>query len=35
MVRVLPLTDACPESTLNVTVRPELLLAERLIGATP
>jgi hypothetical protein len=35
MVRVLPLIDAGPELTLNTTVSPEVLLAERAIGATP
>lgn len=34
-VSVLPLTDDGPESTANVTVSPEVLLAEREIGATP
>jgi hypothetical protein len=34
-VRVPPLIDAGPESTLNVTVSAELVLAERGIGATP
>ena len=33
--RALPLIDPGPESTLNVTVSPEVLLAERVIGATP
>src|ERR1035438_2425550 len=32
MVRVLPLIDAGPESTLKPTVSPEVLLAERAIG---
>jgi hypothetical protein len=35
MVRVLPLIDAGPESTLNVTVSPDVLVAEREIGAAP
>jgi hypothetical protein len=33
--RALPLIDPGPESTLNVTASPEVLLAERVIGATP
>jgi hypothetical protein len=35
MERELPLIDAGPESTLKATVSPEVLLAERVIGAAP
>jgi len=34
-VSILPLTVPGPERTLKVTVRPELALADSVIGATP
>jgi hypothetical protein len=35
MVRVLPVMDAGPETTLKVTAKPELAVADSAIGETP